>query len=87
MGSDIIELLMLNDGRKTYPAGMLIAVMPGSGMTSETTHCSNFSRVGKSTQISLTAGQYLVVGIGSSVTTVKATVSLSSFVIVLGDKS
>ena len=61
--------------------------MYGSGMTSETTHCSNFSKVGKSTQISLTAGQYLVVGIGSSVATVKAPVSLSSFVIVLGDKS
>lgn len=87
MGSDIIELLISNDERKTYPAGMLIAVMYGSGMTSETTHCSNFSKVGKSTQISLTAGQYLVVGIGSSVATVKAPVSLSSFVIVLGDKS
>ena len=56
-------------------------------MSSEATHCDNFTSVGKSTQMSLTNGGYLVVGIGDTTATIKMPVSLSAVVIVLGDNS
>ena len=71
----------------TYTAGSVVAVMPRGGMSSESTHCNNFSSIGKSTQMSLTSGEYLVVGIGDTTVTVKMPVSLSAMVIVLGDSS
>ena len=57
------------------------------GMSSEATHCDNFSSMGKSTQLSLTAGNYLVAGIGNTTATVQIPVSISAVVIVLGDNS
>ena len=71
----------------TYTAGAVIAIMPRGGMSSEATHCDNFTSIGKSTQMSLTNGGYLVVGIGDTRATVKMPVSLSAVVIVLGDNS
>ena len=71
----------------TYTAGSVIAIMPRGGMSSEATHCDNFNNVGKSTQTSLTSGDYLVVGIGGTTATVKMPVSLSAVIIVLGDNS
>ena len=71
----------------TYTAGSVIAIMPRGGMSSEATHCDNFTSVGKSTQMSLTNGGYLVVGIGDMRATIKMPVSLSAMVIVLGDNS
>lgn len=71
----------------TYKAGSVIAIMPRGGMSNEATHCSNFSSIGKSTQMSLTSGGYLVVGIGNTTATVKMPLSLSALVIVLGDNS
>ncbi len=71
----------------TYTAGSVIAIMPRSGMSNEATHCSNFTSIGKSTQLSLTDGAYLVVGIADTGATVKMPVSLSAIVIVLGDNS
>ena len=56
-------------------------------MTSESTHCQSFANVGKSTQLSLNGGSYLVVGIGDTMATVKVPVSISAFVVVLGDNS
>ncbi|MBQ8431257.1 MAG: carbohydrate-binding domain-containing protein [Clostridia bacterium] len=70
-----------------YTGGNVIAVMPRGGMSSEATHCQSFSSVGKSTQTSLTAGEYLVVGIGTAEATVKVPSSMSAYVIVLGDTS
>ena len=70
-----------------YTGGSVIAIMPRGGMSNEATHCNNFANVGKSTQISLTAGEYLVVGIGNTAATVKMPVSISALVIVLGDNS
>ena len=71
----------------TYTAGAVIAIMPRGGMSSEATHCDNFTSIGKSTQMSLTNGGYLVVGIGDTTATIKMPVSLSAVVIVLGDNS
>ncbi len=71
-----------------YTGGAVVAVMPRGGMSGEATHCQNFSSVGKSTQASLSAGGYLVVGIGNVTATVKMPVSISSaLVITLGDAS
>ena len=71
----------------TYTAGAVIAIMPRGGMSSEATHCDNFTSIGKSTQMSLTNGGYLVVGIGDTTATIKMPVSLSAIVVVLGDNS
>ncbi len=69
----------------TYEAGSVIAVMSRGGMSNEATHCNNFSNVGKSTQLSLSSGGYLVVGIGETEATVKMPASMSAIIIVLGD--
>ena len=71
----------------TYTAGSLIAIMPQGGMSSESTHCSNFSSVGKASKLSLTSGSYLVAEIGNTTATVRMPVSLSAYVIVLGDNA
>ena len=70
-----------------YTGGSVVAIMPRGGMSSEATHCQNFSSVGKSTQISLSSGSYLVVGIGNQTATIKMPTSMSVYVIVLGDSS
>ena len=71
----------------TYTAGSLIAIMPRGGMSGESTHCDNFNSIGKSTQISLNAGQYLVVGIKDITATIQMPLSISALVIVLGDNA
>ena len=71
----------------TYTGGEVIAIMPQGGMSSESTHCDNFSSIGSSKKISLTSGKYLTVGIGGVTATVKMPVSLSALVIVPGDNS
>lgn len=71
----------------TYTGGAVVAVMPRGGMTSEATHCQNFSSVGKSTRLSLSSGSYLVATVGDRTATVQMPLSLSATVIVLGDKS
>ena len=70
-----------------YEGGAVIAIMPRGGMSSEATHCQNFSSVGKSTQTSLSSGSYLVVGIGNQTATVKMPASINALVITLGDSS
>ena len=71
----------------TYTAGSVVAIMPRGGMSNEATHCNNFTSIGKSTQISLTSGGYLVVGIGDTTATIKSPVSLNAMVIVLGSNA
>ena len=71
----------------TYEDGAVIAVMPRGGMASEATHCQSFSSVGNSTQTSFSSGNYLVVGMGNQTANVKMPVSMSAYVIVLGDSS
>lgn len=70
-----------------YTAGSVVAVMPRGGMTSEATHCQNFSKFGATKQLSLTSGAYLEVGIGSDKVTVRMPTSMSAYLIVLGDSS
>jgi hypothetical protein len=71
----------------TYTAGSVVAIMPQGGMSSESTHCDNFSSVGAKKNVSVSNGGYLVVGIGNTTATIKMPVSLSAIVVVLGDKS
>ena len=71
----------------TYTGGCVIAIMPQGGMSSEATHCSNFSSIGTSKKLSVSSGAYLVVGVGDVGATVKMPVSLSAYVVVLGSKS
>ncbi len=71
----------------TYEGGAVVAIMPRGGMTSEATHCKNFSSIGKSSQTSLTKDGFLVVGIGEGTATIKMPVSISANIIVLGDTS
>ena len=71
----------------TYTAGAVIAIMPQGGMSSEATHCDNFSSVGSKKNVSLSTNGYLVVRIGSTTATIRMPVSLSAMVVVLGDSS
>ena len=71
----------------TYTAGSVVAIMPHGGMSNEATHCDNFNSIGKSSQVTLNSGSYLVVKIGSETATIQNPVSLSALVVVLGDKS
>ena len=71
----------------TYEGGCVVAIMPQGGMSSEATHCDNFSSIGKSGKMSVTNGQFLVVTIGNTTATIQMPVSLSAIVVVLGDKS
>ena len=70
-----------------YEGGAVVAIMPKGGMSSEATHCDNFSSVGAKKNVSLSTNGYLVVGIGNTTATIKMPVSLSAIVVVLGDKS
>ena len=70
-----------------YTGGSVIAIMPRGGMSSEATHCQNFSSVGKSTQMSLTKDSYLVAEIGGGTATIKMPASINALVITLGDSS
>ena len=71
----------------TYTAGSLIAIMPRGGMASESTHCDNFNSIGKSTQLSLSAGQYLVVGIKDVTATIQMPLAMSAQLVILGDNA
>ena len=70
-----------------YEGGAVIAIMPRGGMSSEATHCQNFSSVGKSTQMSLNKDSFLVAEIGGGTATVKMPASINALVITLGDSS
>ena len=71
----------------TYTAGLVVAIMPQGGMSSESTHCDNFSSVGAKKNVSVSSGAYLVVGIGNTTATIKMPVSLSSIIVVLGNNA
>ena len=70
-----------------YEGGAVIAIMPRGGMSSEATHCQNFSSVGKSTQMSLNKDSFLVAEIGGSTATIKMPASINGLIITLGDSS
>ena len=70
-----------------YTGGSVVAVMPRGGMSTESTHCDDFTNIGKSSQISLKSGNYLVAEIGDTTATIKMPVSINALVIVLGSSS
>lgn len=65
-----------------YAGGLVCAVGRSGGMSRESTMCGNFSEIGKTASVSLTAGSYLVV---SDVVTLKSPVSMNGFVVLLGN--
>ncbi|MBR2454404.1 MAG: carbohydrate-binding domain-containing protein [Clostridia bacterium] len=71
----------------TYEGGAVIAIMPRGGMSNEATHCDNFTSIGKTAQLSLGSGNYLVAKIGDLTATVKMPVDLNALVVILGDKA
>ena len=71
-----------------YTGGNVVAVMPSGGMTSEATHCSNFSSIATSSSVSLKSGSYLTVKVnGTPIVTVQMPANISARVIYLGNKS
>ena len=72
----------------TYTSGSVLAIMPNGGMTSEATHCSNFSSVAKKISMSLSSGKTLTVSVSNSaILSVKIPCTLSAIVIYLGSTS
>ena len=68
-----------------YTGGKVVAIMPSGGMTSESTNCSNFSSIGSSESISLSASEYLTVEAdGDEAAVIKMPCSISGEVIYLG---
>lgn len=67
-----------------YEGGRILAIGNRGGMSGESTNCSSFSSVGKSTQLSLSAGAYLT---ADGAVTVKMPVSINALVLYLGNKS
>jgi hypothetical protein len=77
-----------SDGGYKYSGGRVLAIMPQNAMTSESKHCSNFSSIGKSQNVSFSAGSYAIVTVGGSVeVSVKMPKALSSVAIYLGSSS
>lgn len=72
----------------SYTGGRVLAIMPSGGMSSEATHCQNFSSVGINKTASIASGEYLTVSVsGKDVVTVKLPTTINSRVIYLGSSS
>ncbi len=72
----------------TYSGGIVLAIMPSNGMTSETTNCSNFSSIATKTNKSLSSGTTVTVAINSeTVTAVQVPCSISAMILYLGSNS
>ena len=69
----------------TYTGGTVIAIIPRGGMSNEATHCKSFSSVGASSTLSLSENEYLLVTLKEQITTIQMPLSLSAFIVVLGD--
>jgi len=68
----------------SYSGGSVVAIMPQGGMSSESSRCQNFSSVGKSANLSLSKGSYVVCKIGNDTLTFNMPVGISAFVVLLG---
>ncbi len=70
-----------------YTSGSIVAIMPRGGMTSEATHCSNFSSIGTSKSMNLTSGSALKI-FGDMNKTVTMPCSISNaFVVILNNNT
>ena len=77
-----------SDGGYKYTAGKVLAIMPSGGMSSESTHCSNFSSIGKKQNVSLSANSYATVKVNNSVVvSVKMPKQISAMAVYLGSSS
>ena len=85
--SSVAAFLMQQQGYECT-GGSVVAVMPVNGMTTEATHCTNFSSIATSSKVSLNSGSYLTVSVsGTAVAAVRMTDSISAMVIYLGSNS
>lgn len=77
-----------NENGYKYTGGYVVAINTSGGMSSESTRCQNFSSVGTSKSISLTAGNYLTVNVNSKiVAAVQIPKSSNATVVYLGSNS
>lgn len=65
-----------------YTGGCVIGIGMSGGMSSESTHCNNFSSIGLSKTISLSKDNYLCL---SDVATIKIPYTMNALVVVLGN--
>jgi len=71
-----------------YNGGIVLAMCPANGMTSETTKCKNFSSIATKTTKSLTQGQKVTVTVdGTETVSMEMPCKLSASVIYLGSKN
>lgn len=71
-----------------YSGGKVVVVNVSGGMSHESTNCQNFSSVGTTSNVNLTANNYLTVIVGSqTVATVKIPSSIRASVVYLGSNS
>ncbi|MBQ8146614.1 MAG: carbohydrate-binding domain-containing protein, partial [Clostridia bacterium] len=71
-----------------YEGGRVVAIMPSGGMTHEATNCSNFSSVGKSLDISVSSGEYVVITAnGEEQAVIKMPSAINGNLIYLGSSS
>lgn len=72
----------------TYTGGTVLAMMPSRGMSSEATHCNNFSSIATKKSLNLNSGDFVTVSVdGKTVVTVQMPWNLSAVVIYLGSRS
>lgn len=67
-----------------YNGGYVVAIMPSGGMSSEATHCKNFSSVGQNQSVTLSSGTCVTIG---DIVTIRSPMSQRGLVIFLGDKT
>lgn len=71
-----------------YEGGRVVAIMPSGGMTHEATNCSSFSSVGKSLDISVSSGEYVVITAnGEEQAIIKMPSAINGKLIYLGSSS
>lgn len=67
-----------------YLGGYVVGIGMSGGMSNESTNCSNFITIGKSTSINLSMDNYLII---SDLVTIKIPKSMSALVVVLGSSN
>lgn len=71
-----------------YTGGYVLAIMPSGGMSSEATHCANFSSVATKKTCSLNSNAYLSVKVNNEeVLVLKSPTNISGLVIFLGNNN
>lgn len=72
----------------SYTGGKVLAICPSNGMANESLNCQNFSSFGCKTNLNLTQGQTLAVGVdGETALTLEMPCKLSALVIYLGSSN